>query len=252
MTFFGTAHEVAHSWWGGQVRGALVRGRAVPLGVARELQRHDGDREDPRPGGGAPRLRLPDGSLSQPARGLRDATCPLLEVEDQPHIAYGKGAVAMYTLREQHWRRAVNTALRRFLEKHRDGGPPYPTSLDLVRELRAVTPDSLQYLLTDLFETVTLWDVKTERAVVARTARRRSTEVTLDVVAKKMRADSVGHETETPMDDFVEIGVFAPGKATASASRSTCSSTASAAASRRSASPFRASRRAPASIPIAS
>ena len=33
----------------------------------------------------------------------------------------------------------------------------------------------------------------------------------LDVVARKMRADSVGHETETPMDDFVEIGVFAAG-----------------------------------------
>jgi len=26
-----------------------------------------------------------------------------------------------------------------------------------------------------------------------------------------MRADSVGKETETPMNDFVEIGVFAPG-----------------------------------------
>ena len=36
--------------------------------------------------------------------------------------------------------------------------------------------------------------------------------MTLDVVAKKMRADSVGTETEMPMDDLVEIGVFAPGK----------------------------------------
>ena len=35
--------------------------------------------------------------------------------------------------------------------------------------------------------------------------------MTLDVVAKKVRADSVGRETETPMNDFVEIGVFAPG-----------------------------------------
>ena len=35
--------------------------------------------------------------------------------------------------------------------------------------------------------------------------------MTLDVVAKKVRADSIGRETETPMDDFVEIGVFAPG-----------------------------------------
>ncbi|MPY90989.1 MAG: hypothetical protein GEU99_24140 [Luteitalea sp.] len=34
--------------------------------------------------------------------------------------------------------------------------------------------------------------------------------VTLDVVAKKMRADRVGKETEVPMDDVVEIG-FARG-----------------------------------------
>ena len=39
-----------------------------------------------------------------------------------------------------------------------------PTSRDLLAELRAVTPDSLQYLLTDLFETITLWDVRTKRS----------------------------------------------------------------------------------------
>jgi hypothetical protein len=36
-------------------------------------------------------------------------------------------------------------------------------------------------------------------------------EVALDVMARKVRADSVGRETETPMDDLVEVGVFAPG-----------------------------------------
>jgi hypothetical protein len=30
-------------------------------------------------------------------------------------------------------------------------------------------------------------------------------------VAKKVRADSVGRESETPMNDLVEVGVFAPG-----------------------------------------
>ena len=58
---------------------------------------------------------------------------------------------------------------------------------------------------------ITLWSVETRRAVVARTDDGRY-EVTLDVVARKVRADSVGHETETPMNDLVEVGVFAPGK----------------------------------------
>jgi ABC-2 type transport system permease protein len=66
----------------------------------------------------------------------------------------------MYTLREHLGEQAVNGVLRRFLEKHRGGGPPYPVAHDLVAELRAVTPDSLRYLLTDMFETITLWDVQ--------------------------------------------------------------------------------------------
>lgn len=55
-TFFGTAHEVAHSWWGGQVRGAPRARTGPPVGGALELQRHDGDREGPRPGRGPPGL----------------------------------------------------------------------------------------------------------------------------------------------------------------------------------------------------
>lgn len=35
--------------------------------------------------------------------------------------------------------------------------------------------------------------------------------LTTDVVAKKMRADGIGKETEVPKDDVVDIGVFAPG-----------------------------------------
>ena len=36
--------------------------------------------------------------------------------------------------------------------------------------------------------------------------------MTLDLVARKMRADGQGNETEVPMDDLVEIGVFSPGE----------------------------------------
>ena len=36
--------------------------------------------------------------------------------------------------------------------------------------------------------------------------------VTLDEAARKARADAAGRETDVPLDDVVEIGVFAPGK----------------------------------------
>ena len=210
MAFYGTAHEVAHTWWGGEVSAAAgVRGQ----GLSESLANYSAMMVTETTYGPEPARRIYDFQmdryLQRRAEGGREV--PLLEIEDQPWIAYRKGAVAMYLLREHIGADQVNSALRRYLEKYRDGKPPFPTSLDLYAELRAVTPDSLQYLLTDLFETITLWDVRTERAVVKPTGAGEYA-VTLDVVAKKMRADSVGKETEVPMNDFVEVGVFAPGE----------------------------------------
>ena len=206
--FFGTAHEVAHSWWGGQVSGAYARGRGV---LSEALSNFSAMMVTEKVLGADQARRVYDFQMDRylSRRAAFQTDVPLLEAEDHPHVAYGKGAVVMYTLREQLGEEVVNGVLRRFVEKHRHGGPPYPTSRDLLAELRAVTPDSMQYLLTDLFETITLWDVETRGAAVARTESGQY-EVTLDVVARKVRADSVGRETEVPMNDLVEVGVFAP------------------------------------------
>ena len=211
MAFFGTAHEVAHTWWGGLVTGIPgVRGQ----GLSESLANYSAMMVTETTYGPEAARRVYDFQMDRylSRRGEMGRDVPLLEVEDQPWIAYGKGAVALYQLREHVGAAAVNTALRRYLAKYGGRRHPYPTSLDLFAELRAVTPDSLQYLLTDLFETVTLWDVRAERARIEPTGTGEY-RVTLDVVAKKVRADSVGNETEVPMDDLVEIGVFGPGGA---------------------------------------
>ncbi len=85
---------------------------------------------------------------------------PLLRVRDQNHVYYHKGAVAMYALKERIGEQRVNDALRSYLAKWRNAPPPYPTSLDLYAELQAVTPDSVKPLLVDLFEYITLYDVR--------------------------------------------------------------------------------------------
>lgn len=144
-------------------------------------------------------------------RGETGKDVALLDVDHHPHVSYGKGAVALYTLREHLGAETVNGALRRFLEKYGRGGPPYPTSLDLYAELRAVTPPSLHYLLADLFETITLWDLKTQTAAT-RLLPVGKYELTLEVLAQKLRADGTGVETRTPMNDLIEVGIFAPGK----------------------------------------
>jgi hypothetical protein len=207
LTFFGTAHETAHQWWGGQVRPAYAKGRSF---VSESLANYSAMMVTEKVLGPAEARRVYDYQmeryLTNRAEIGRDV--PLLQVDEAPYVSYGKGAVALYTLREQIGAEAVNLALRRFLEKYRRSGPPYPTSLDLYAELRAVTPPSLYPLLTDLFETITLWDLKTRSATSRRLPDGRY-EVTLDVRAQKLRADEVGRETPTPMNDVIEVGVFA-------------------------------------------
>jgi hypothetical protein len=111
----------------------------------------------------------------------------------------------MHALSEYVGEERVNGALRTLLEKKASS---QATTLDLYRELQAVTPDSLRYLLHDLFEVNTFWtfDTKQARAVQTETG---AWQVTLEVEARKVVYDSAGVETEVPMDEEVQIGIFA-------------------------------------------
>jgi ABC-type transport system involved in multi-copper enzyme maturation permease subunit len=135
---------------------------------------------------------------------------PLLRGLD-PYLAYRKGPFALYALSEYIGEERVNEALRHLLEKHRPGEAPLATTLDLYRELQAVTPESFHYLLHDLFEVNAFWKFEAEAVRVNSTATG-EWQVTLDVQARKVVADEAGVETEVPIDDWVQIGVFGPAK----------------------------------------
>jgi hypothetical protein len=122
-----------------------------------------------------------------------------------------RGPFALYALSQYIGKERVDDALRSLLRKYGSGAPPLPTSLNLYRELQAVTPDSCQSLLRDLFEKNTFWEFETERATAKQTSAD-AWQVTLDVRARKVVVDEAGIETEAPMDDWVELGVFGEGE----------------------------------------
>ncbi|MEE8147407.1 MAG: M1 family aminopeptidase, partial [Longimicrobiales bacterium] len=206
LPFYVVAHEVAHQWWGAQL--ALTRPIEGAALLTESLASYSAYQvvEDTY---GPEHLRR---ILSQ-LRGRYQiphsrAAVPLLQANDA-FLAYRKGPFAMYALSKYLGEERVNGALRRMLEEHRSGAPPLLTSLDLHRELQAITPDSFQYLLHDLFEANTFWELETERATAEQTEAG-TWQVTLDVQARKVVVDSAGVETPVPMDDWVEIGVYAP------------------------------------------
>jgi ABC-2 type transport system permease protein len=107
---------------------------------------------------------------------------------------------------------SVNAAFRRFNQAWRFKDAPYPTSEDLLKHIRQVTPDSLKYLITDMFETITLFENKTDSADYKELDKGKF-EVTLSVSSEKVRADSTGLETPLAINDWIDIGVYGRSKA---------------------------------------
>jgi ABC-type transport system involved in multi-copper enzyme maturation permease subunit len=198
------AHEVAHQWWGNQLTPAPVEGAPLlteslawysAIGVVEETY------------GRAHLQRIMELMRLEYLNPRTRAATPLLRAGDWYH-GYRKGPFAMYALREYMGEERVNAVLRRMLAKHGLGAPPLPTSLGLYRELQAEAPDSLRPLLADLFAANTYWELAAERATVE-PAGAGTWRVTLDVNARKVVVDTADVETEIPMNDFVEIGVYA-------------------------------------------
>jgi hypothetical protein len=68
------------------------------------------------------------------------------------------------------------------------------------------TPDSLRYLVNDLFRKITLFD---NRAISASSVKfNGGYETTITVQASKMYADSMGRETPAALNDWVDIAVL--------------------------------------------
>jgi ABC-2 type transport system permease protein len=87
---------------------------------------------------------------------------PLLTVEsNQGYVHDRKGSVVMYYLKERIGEEAVNRALRKIIAQFAYAQPPYPTSHNLVDAFRDETPEQYRYLITDLFEDITLFSNRT-------------------------------------------------------------------------------------------
>lgn len=209
MVYYVVAHEMAHQWWAHQVIGANMQGATL---LSETMAQYTAlmimEKEY-----GRDMMRKflsyeMDGYLRNRGRELLKER-PLLKVESsQGYIHYRKGSVILYQLKDMIGEAAINRALRKMIAKYGYQGPPYPTSYDLVDAIREETPAELHYLLTDMFDDITLFS---NRTVEARAEKRSDGQydVTIQVESKKLKADEKGNEKEVAINDWMEIGAFA-------------------------------------------
>jgi len=204
------AHEMAHQYWAHQVCGAKMQGsEMLSEGFAQYsallvMEKEYGKDKMKR----FLKYEMND-YLSNRSRESEGEN-PLMKTENQPYIHYNKASVVMYHFKEMVGEEKLNAALRSLIEKFGYKNPPYPTSIDAINEFRKITPDSLSYLIPDLFENITLFSNR----VLSITSKKTGIEyeVTIKTTSEKFRSNALGKESTIPIADYIDIGVFGESK----------------------------------------
>ena len=225
FTYFVTAHELGHQWWGHQLIGARVAGSNMMSETLAEysalmtMRHRYGDDN---------MHKFLKFELDRYLRGrgteVRSEEA-LAQVQQEAYVWYQKGGQIMYALSDYIGEDKVDLALHNFLMQYRYANAHnqvdatdsargaqsvdrnYPDTRMLVDALRAQTPSEYQYLLDDGFNRIVLYDNKAISATSKKLPDGRY-EVTLDVQARKAQSDGNGVETPMPLADYIDIGVF--------------------------------------------
>lgn len=216
MAFFVTAHELAHQWWGHQVNPANVQGKSM---ISESLAQYGAimvfkneySEEKTKQLLAREKERYLKGRTQENGQEM-----PLYLVDrNQQYIHYGKGLVNMYAFQDYISEDSLNIALQRYINDWNsfDGTiktktDRYPITKDLLSYFKEVTPDSLQYTITDLFETITLYKNKATMASYKAVSNGQY-KVQLELDTSKYRVDNEGKEQQISINDWIDVGVYA-------------------------------------------
>jgi hypothetical protein len=194
-------------WWAHQVMGANVQGATLMSETMAQysalmVMEHEYGRDKMRRF-----LKYELDSYLTGRGGERIEEMPLYLVENQDYIHYRKGSLVMYALRDAVGEEALNAALRDYVRDMRFQEPPYTNSPEFLDYIAKAVPADKQGLLDDLFRNITLYENKATKATWAKRDDGKYV-VTLQFAAAKYRADGKGKETDEPMDDWVDVGIF--------------------------------------------
>ena len=226
--FYVTAHEVAHQWFAHQVIGADVLGATV---MSESLSEYVGLKIIESVNGKNKMRKflkksLDDYLLSRTFETKRENA--LMFNDGQSYIHYQKGSLVFYALSDYLGEKNLNKAISKYVNKVGFQDPPYTTSIELLDYVKEATPDSLNYILKDMFETITLYDNKALSAVYKKMDNGKY-KVDFEFNVSKYRndekgkinygdqeKDSISFQTDNMdkpiysvyLEDYVDIGVF--------------------------------------------
>ncbi len=206
QVYYVVAHEMGHQYWAHQISGANMQGsEMMSEGFAQYSALMVMEKEY----GKDKMKKFLEYEMNTYLGGRSsefEGENPLMKTESQSYIHYNKASVVMYYLKELIGEQNVNKALKNLISTYGYKNPPYPTSIAAVDEFRKVTPDSLQYVIKDMFETITLFSNRMLDVTYKKVGS--EYEVTLKTTSEKFRSNALGKETAIPVSDYIDIAIF--------------------------------------------
>lgn len=213
MVYYVTAHEVAHQWWGLQVIAANVAGRHALLETLAQYAALAISRKQYSTARVAKFLSYNEQKYLKERALESHNEQPLSATYGQEYVHYSKGLLNFHHLLHRLLEDRLNQALKRLVVDWNFLDRPntlehYATFKDFLDHLEKVTPDSLHYLNEDLFEKITLHDLRVTQANVREMASG-AYELFGDFEVHKYYVDSTGVEQEQTPNDWIEVGIYA-------------------------------------------
>ena len=202
--YFVAAHEIAHYWWGHKVDPANVNGgKLITESMAEYISKRAIEDQFGKKVIRENRAKAHAVYFDMRAK-LSDEVPLRYASPDQDYLNYVKGGLVLTSLSSYIGEAKFNGALAQFEQSNLDNKPPYPTSLEFIETIRRVVPDTLEYLIEDLFETITIYDNR------LLSAKQNDGILHLKLDVRKFRANAVGRKTEVKdFNDFVKVGIIA-------------------------------------------
>lgn len=220
------SHEMAHQWWAHQVIGANVKGATL---LSESLSEYSSLKVLEKEYGKFQMRKFLKDALDGYLQGRTfewKEENPLMYNENQQYIHYNKGSLVLYAMSDFMGEKLFNDILKSYVAKVKFQEAPYTNSIEFVNHLKEHTPAQYQYLINDMFETITLYDNKVDEVKVT-PLKDGTYQVDISFIVSKYKTGPKGDQLYTdasgktllgkegskevksyPMQDFVEIGVF--------------------------------------------
>ena len=207
LPFYLTCFEIAKQWWSQQIAPANVKGKLLLTESLAEytalmvMEKEYGYKD-------MQKFLLYNQDMYRINMAHKELKeIPLYLASEEEFVALYKGGLTFYTLKDYIGEKNMNRALRSYIQKYNQTIPPYPTSLNLLELIENEIPDSLHFLINDMFRSVVSYNNQVDSCYY-NVKKNGLFEANIYVSCKKFRLDSNSKQEDLELSDWIDLGIY--------------------------------------------